>query len=107
MIAIVASGQRLTTDAVRHSVAMLTGTGDESPAEVLTLDILSRRGKTIRPEDVEPEALCGCHRRAHHCLRHRPCGNRQDLPGDGQGRQRITVEAGQQDHPHPPRGGSR
>jgi phosphate starvation-inducible PhoH-like protein len=46
LMAIVASGQRLTPDAVRHSVAMLTGTGDESPAEVLTLDILSRRGKT-------------------------------------------------------------
>jgi phosphate starvation-inducible PhoH-like protein len=52
LIAIVASGQRLTPDAVRHSVAMLTGTGDESPAEVLTLDILSRRGKTIRPKTL-------------------------------------------------------
>ena len=52
LIAIVASGQRLTTDAVKHSVAMLTGTGNESPAEVLTLDILSRRGKTIRPKTL-------------------------------------------------------
>jgi phosphate starvation-inducible protein PhoH and related proteins len=52
LMAIVASGQRLTPDAVRHSVAMLTGTGDESPAEVLTLDILSRRGKTIRPKTL-------------------------------------------------------
>ena len=52
LMAIVDSGQRLTPDAVRHSVAMLTGTGDESPAEVLTLDILSRRGKTIRPKTL-------------------------------------------------------
>ena len=52
LVAIVASGQRLTPDAVQHSVAMLTGTGDESPAEVLTLDILSRRGKTIRPKTL-------------------------------------------------------
>ena len=37
---------------MRHSVAMLTGTGNESPAEVLTLDILSRRGKTIRPKTL-------------------------------------------------------
>ena len=37
---------------VRHSVAMLVGTGDESPAEVLTLDILARRGKTIRPKTL-------------------------------------------------------
>jgi phosphate starvation-inducible PhoH-like protein len=52
LIAIVSSGQRLSPDAVRHSVAMLTGTGNESPAEVLTLDILSRRGKTIRPKTL-------------------------------------------------------
>src|ERR1700687_39326 len=52
LIAIVASGQTLTPDAVKHSVAMLTGTGNESPAEVLTLDILSRRGKTIRPKTL-------------------------------------------------------
>jgi phosphate starvation-inducible PhoH-like protein len=31
---------------------MLVGTGNESPAEVLTLDILSRRGKTIRPKTL-------------------------------------------------------
>ena len=52
LVAIVASGQTLTPDAVRHSVGMLTGTGEESPAEVLTLDILSRRGKTIRPKTL-------------------------------------------------------
>ncbi|MCZ0731393.1 PhoH family protein [Mycolicibacterium iranicum] len=52
LIEVVASGQTLTSDAVRHSVAMLTGTVEESPAEVLTLDILSRRGKTIRPKTL-------------------------------------------------------
>jgi phosphate starvation-inducible PhoH-like protein len=52
LIAIVAGGQPLTPEAVRHSVAMLTGTGNESPAEVLSLDILARRGKTIRPKTL-------------------------------------------------------
>jgi phosphate starvation-inducible PhoH-like protein len=52
LVAIVAGGQPLTPEVVRHSVAMLTGTGNESPAEVLTLDILSRRGKTIRPKTL-------------------------------------------------------
>ncbi|UXA16363.1 PhoH family protein [Mycobacterium sp. SMC-4] len=52
LIEIVGNGQTLTPDTVRHSVAMLTGTVDESPAEVLTLDILSRRGKTIRPKTL-------------------------------------------------------
>ena len=52
LIAIVAGGQSLTPEAVRHSVAMLTGTGNESPAEVLSLDVLARRGKTIRPKTL-------------------------------------------------------
>jgi phosphate starvation-inducible protein PhoH and related proteins len=52
LVAIVAGGQPLTPEGVRHSVAMLVGTGNESPAEVLTLDILSRRGRTIRPKPL-------------------------------------------------------
>jgi phosphate starvation-inducible PhoH-like protein len=52
LVAVVARGQSLTPDAVRRSVAMLTGEDSESPAEVLTLDILSRRGKTIRPKTL-------------------------------------------------------
>ncbi len=56
LVEIVGNGQRLTPDAIEHSVAMLTGmqngTVEESPAEVLTLDILSRRGKTIRPKTL-------------------------------------------------------
>ncbi|MDV3273686.1 PhoH family protein, partial [Mycobacterium avium subsp. hominissuis] len=52
LVAIVANGQVLTPEVVRHSVAMLAGTDNESPAEVLTLDILSRRGKTIRPKTL-------------------------------------------------------
>ena len=52
LIAVVAGGQTLTPDAVRHSVGMIAGAENESPAEVLTLDILSRRGKTIRPKTL-------------------------------------------------------
>nr|WP_319437365.1 PhoH family protein [Mycobacterium sp. RTGN5] len=52
LIAIVAGGQTLSPDAVRHSIGMVTGADNESPAEVLTLDILSRRGKTIRPKTL-------------------------------------------------------
>ena len=52
LVAIVAGGQTLTPEVLRHTVAILTGTGNESPAEVLTFDILSRRGKTIRPKTL-------------------------------------------------------
>jgi len=52
LVAVVGAGHPLTPDTVRRCVAMLTGAGDASPAEVLTLDILSRRGKTIRPKTL-------------------------------------------------------
>jgi phosphate starvation-inducible protein PhoH and related proteins len=52
LVAVVAGGQALTPEAVRHSVAMLTGAGNESPAEVLSLDVLARRGRTIRPKTL-------------------------------------------------------
>ena len=51
-LAVVRSGQMLSDDAVRRSIAMILGDGNESPAEVLTLNILSNRGKTIRPKTV-------------------------------------------------------
>ncbi|BBY35094.1 phosphate starvation-inducible protein PhoH [Mycolicibacter minnesotensis] len=54
LVAVAAAGQPLAPETVRHSVGMLVGTGasSASPAEVLTLDILSRRGKTIRPKTL-------------------------------------------------------
>jgi phosphate starvation-inducible protein PhoH and related proteins len=45
-------GQQLGPDAVRATLAMLTQGDGESPAEVLSLDILSRRGRTIRPKTL-------------------------------------------------------
>jgi phosphate starvation-inducible PhoH-like protein len=45
-------GQQLGADAVRRTVAMLSAGTTESPAEVLSLDILSRRGRTIRPKTL-------------------------------------------------------
>ncbi len=52
LVAVLAAGQPLNPDAIRRSVSMMTGDADASPAEVLTLDILTRRGKTIRPKTV-------------------------------------------------------
>ncbi|NLG54624.1 MAG: PhoH family protein [Rhodococcus sp.] len=49
---IVGGGRPLSTDAVRRTVSMLTQGVNESPAAVLSLDILSRRGKTIRPKTL-------------------------------------------------------
>ena len=51
MLAVLRTGQGLTPDAVERSIAMLRGEGG-SPASVLTANILSSRGRTIRPKTL-------------------------------------------------------
>ena len=46
------SGQALTADAVGRAIKMLTAPTAERPADVLTFDILSARGRTIRPKTL-------------------------------------------------------
>ena len=52
LLALLDAGQDLSGDAVERSVAMLAAGGRDKPAEVLTLNIVSNRGRTIRPKTV-------------------------------------------------------
>ena len=52
LIELIEKGETLSVDAVRRTVAMLEQNTAERPADVLTLNILSRRGKTIRPKTL-------------------------------------------------------
>ncbi|MCW2807870.1 MAG: putative phosphate starvation-inducible protein (ATP-binding) with P-loop containing hydrolase, partial [Marmoricola sp.] len=53
LLELLAKGQPLSGDAVERSLAMLqTGNTTDRPADVLTLNILSNRGRTIRPKTV-------------------------------------------------------
>ncbi|MBO8193681.1 PhoH family protein [Streptomyces oryzae] len=58
MMLVLRAGQPMTEDAVERSISMLraqengTGAVDETPAEVLTQNILSNRGRTIRPKTL-------------------------------------------------------
>jgi phosphate starvation-inducible protein PhoH and related proteins len=52
LIAILRGGQNLNEDMVIRSVSMIKQDPTQHPAEVLTLNILSNRGKTIRPKTV-------------------------------------------------------
>ncbi len=50
LLVILRAGQQLTPDSVKQSLAMVARVPAEHPAEVLSLNILSNRGKTIRPK---------------------------------------------------------
>ncbi|MBC6461945.1 PhoH family protein [Actinomadura sp. HBU206391] len=52
LVDLLKSGAQLTPDAVERSLAMLRTDAVERPADVLTLDILSSRGRTIRPKTL-------------------------------------------------------
>ncbi|HZN16900.1 MAG TPA: PhoH family protein [Micromonosporaceae bacterium] len=52
LIELIEKGETLTADSVRRTVGMIEQGSDERPAEVLTLNILSRRGRTIRPKTL-------------------------------------------------------
>ncbi|SFS93433.1 PhoH family protein [Saccharopolyspora flava] len=52
LISLIGKGGQLKPDVVRRSVGMLAADDQESPADVLSLDIVSRRGRTIRPKTL-------------------------------------------------------
>ncbi|QOR69239.1 PhoH family protein [Ruania alkalisoli] len=49
---IASSSQPLTADAVERAITILTNPAAERPAQVLTMNILSSRGRTIRPKTM-------------------------------------------------------
>ncbi|HYS31066.1 MAG TPA: PhoH family protein [Streptosporangiaceae bacterium] len=49
---LIASGTEVTAEVVERNVAMLRRKSGARPADVLTLDILSSRGRTIRPKTL-------------------------------------------------------
>jgi phosphate starvation-inducible PhoH-like protein len=56
MLVVIRSGQALDVSAVLRSIAMIEATPSQSPGEVLSLNIVSNRGKTIRPKTANQKA---------------------------------------------------
>jgi len=52
LIAVVRTGHGLTADSVERSIVMIKAATAESPRDVLTQNILSSRGRTIRPKTL-------------------------------------------------------
>jgi phosphate starvation-inducible PhoH-like protein len=52
MLAVVGASQALSPDAVERSIGMLRQQTAERPADVLTMNVLSGRGRSIRPKTV-------------------------------------------------------
>ena len=90
LIQLASSGAELTTDAVEHSISMLRRKTGARPAEVLNLDILSSRGRTIRPKKLNQKRYMDAIDNHTIVLTISPAGT---APGQGS----------QPDHPYPAR----
>jgi phosphate starvation-inducible PhoH-like protein len=52
LLLVIEGGQPLNRDAVERSIGMLRAQTAERPADVLTMNIVSSRGRTIRPKTL-------------------------------------------------------
>ena len=52
LLTLIERGQPLSSDAIERTLGMLSGGGTDRPADVLSLNIVSTRGRTIRPKTV-------------------------------------------------------
>ena len=52
LLLVIDGGQSLNRDAVERSISMLRAQTTERPADVLTMNIVSNRGRTIRPKTL-------------------------------------------------------
>ncbi|RYZ13079.1 MAG: PhoH family protein, partial [Myxococcaceae bacterium] len=52
LVTIIRTGQGLTSETVERAIGMLRAESSQRPADVLSLNILSNRGRTIRPKTL-------------------------------------------------------
>jgi phosphate starvation-inducible PhoH-like protein len=102
LVTLIRSGQGITTETVERVLAMLRAETTERPADVLSLNILSNRGRSIRPKTLNQKRYVDSIDKHTITFGIGPGRHRQDLPGDGQGGTGAPGQAGQPDHPDPP-----
>jgi phosphate starvation-inducible PhoH-like protein len=104
LLVVIDAGQPLTRDAVERAIAMLRARTAERPADVLTINIISNRGRTIRPKTLGQKRYVDAIDRTRSSS-----GSARPAPARPTWRwprrsQALQSQAGQPDHPHPPGG---
>jgi phosphate starvation-inducible PhoH-like protein len=56
LLVVLRSGQDINPEVIKRSISMLKSTPQKHPAEVLSLNIVSNRGRTIRPKTANQKA---------------------------------------------------
>ena len=103
LIAVLEAGQSLTADAVERSLGMLRAQTAERPADVLTLNILSNRGRTIRPKTLNQKRYVDAIDAHTIVFGIGPAGTGKTYLAMAKAVQALQAKAGQPDHPDPAR----
>ncbi len=107
LVTIIRTGQGVTGETVERVLHMLRAETTERPADVLSLNILSNRGRSIRPKTLNQKRYVDSIDKHTITFGDRPGRHRQDLPGHGQGGAGAAVQERQPDHPDPAGGRGR
>ena len=105
--ALLAGGAELTPAAVERIMPMLRRKSGVRPAEVLSLDILSSRGRTIRPKTLNQKRYVDAidEHTIVFCIG--PAGTGKTYLAMAKAVKALQAKEVDQDHPHPARGGGR
>ena len=109
LLDVLESGQPLNRDAVERSIQMLRAQTSERPADVLTMNIVSSRGRTIRPKTLNQKRYVDAIDEHTIVFGIGPAGTGKTYLAMAKAVAGTPGQAGQPDHPDPPgrRGGER
>ena len=104
LLDIIEGGQPLNRDAVERSIQMLRAQTVERPADVLTMNIVSNRGRTIRPKTLNQKRYVDAIDENTIVFGIGPAGTGKTYLAMAKAVAGAAGQAGQPDHPDPPGG---
>ena len=102
LVAIIRTGQGVTTETVERVIGMLRAETTERPADVLSLNILSNRGRTIRPKTLNQKRYVDAIDKHTITFGIGPAGTGKTYLAMAKAVQALAGQAGQPHHPQPP-----
>ncbi len=107
LVTIIRTGQGITSETVERAIEMLRAETTEKPADVLSLNILSNRGRSIRPKTLNQKRYVDAIDKHTITFGIGPAGTGKTYLAMAKAVQALHRQEGQPDHPDPAGGRGR